>query len=485
MTSHSRYSSQLFQFVQCQSHRLRDRTGHLLRQGKNQLTWGAQLCFLALRSLFQAGRQAALSFGQALHSGAGFLGAAVQSGERPLAGLDSDIPVLRVMEAISLTPPQGAPPFQRQVTLDFPQSQSRLQAGITAFKAIARRLRRGRPFKLPVKGMISAQPSNLRVETQPLLQGIASLLSTRTLVLVTADQHLLDILSPDQQSRLYRRILWEVASLYRRRRQAQRFARPLRILTTLPKAVARLGSAIRDHAQSLPLPIPPLRPLLEVHSAKTPFRLPPLPDGFGMVPGKIGEAAPLSLPQASRSGDRRGLKTGFKIGLKTGFKIGLKTLFGAMAALPALTLPAIAAPTSPPAPAAQQPSFPSEWADPGRMKAKPNWNDIQGMMPRGFAGRQGLVTQPVQHRPSAPVSQAIPSGQTTHAKIRYSVHGPEIDVEAEFMGYDPHLLERILQGLDTWVLHLETTVGLLWSLVGALSLGLVSFYQRLRPKFIP
>ncbi|PSB65499.1 hypothetical protein C7B61_11200, partial [filamentous cyanobacterium CCP1] len=57
-------------------------------------------------------------------------------------------------------------------------------------------------------------PSSLPNSDSSPIQGIASLLETRSLILVFTENQLLDILTPDQQTQLYRRMVWELADYY-------------------------------------------------------------------------------------------------------------------------------------------------------------------------------------------------------------------------------------------------------------------------------
>ncbi|MCP2728816.1 hypothetical protein [Limnofasciculus baicalensis] len=52
------------------------------------------------------------------------------------------------------------------------------------------------------------------------IQGVATLLETRSLVLVTVENEILDILTPEQQQKLSARISWEIANLFRQWRIA-------------------------------------------------------------------------------------------------------------------------------------------------------------------------------------------------------------------------------------------------------------------------
>ncbi|MFW5666771.1 MAG: hypothetical protein ACOC2Z_14725, partial [Coleofasciculus sp.] len=58
-------------------------------------------------------------------------------------------------------------------------------------------------------------PTQVSQSSRVEIQGVASLLPTRTLVLVSVANEILDILTPEQQQKLVARISWELANLYR------------------------------------------------------------------------------------------------------------------------------------------------------------------------------------------------------------------------------------------------------------------------------
>ena len=75
-----------------------------------------------------------------------------------------------------------------------------------------------------------AAPNSATAIATTVIRGVASLLDTRSLVLTTAQNTILDILTPDQQHQIQRRMSWEVAHYHRYlrlRQQSQRLT-PLR-----------------------------------------------------------------------------------------------------------------------------------------------------------------------------------------------------------------------------------------------------------------
>jgi hypothetical protein len=77
------------------------------------------------------------------------------------------------------------------------------------------------------------------------IQGVATLIETRTLVLVTVDNQILDILTPQQQQKLASKISWEMADLLRQWRLAQASER---------QRVQRLGTTVNQRRL-----LPPMR----------------------------------------------------------------------------------------------------------------------------------------------------------------------------------------------------------------------------------
>jgi hypothetical protein len=111
-----------------------------------------------------------------------------------------------------------------------------------------------------------ATPTDLSKAAQELsderwvIQGVASLLATRTLVLVTVQNQILDILTPQQQQKLSSRISWEVADLLRQRRLAQASEHQIqRRLATLDQhpvwLPARLFWQVMEWVQTSPVAI--------------------------------------------------------------------------------------------------------------------------------------------------------------------------------------------------------------------------------------
>ena len=198
--SSGRYQSRFFNFLNRQSLRLKDQFERTARQIKVTAVWGAQIVLYPLYLLVQgslsAGRQLAAEAEAGWPRLKEFTNK--EHKEQPEVPLDADTPIQRVLEELKV----GRLQVNRLESEDLnpllnPES-STLQ-----------------PSKL--------QPSTLQASTPTrcVIQGVASLLTTRSLVLVTVENQILDILTPEQQQKLASKIRWEVADLLRHRRLAQ------------------------------------------------------------------------------------------------------------------------------------------------------------------------------------------------------------------------------------------------------------------------
>ncbi|HEY9673933.1 MAG TPA: hypothetical protein V6D11_21000 [Waterburya sp.] len=195
--SSGRYQSRFFNFLNRQSLRLKDQFERTARQIKVTAVWGAQVVLYPLYLLVQG----SLSVGRqiAAEAEAGWPRLKEFSNkehkEQLEVPLDADTPIQRVLEELNVG-----------------------------------RLQLNRLESEDLNPLLNLQPSTVQPSTvQPstpanercVIQGVASLLTTRSLVLVTVENQILDILTPQQQQKLASKIRWEVADLLRHRRLAQ------------------------------------------------------------------------------------------------------------------------------------------------------------------------------------------------------------------------------------------------------------------------
>jgi hypothetical protein len=152
------YQSKFFNFLNRQSLKWRDRLETTARHLKVTVEWGVQILLYPAYLLVQAGRMA----GRELEQIATRAQLSAASADEPSPTTTSDRPITEVLSALPL-----------------------------------------------------------REKNEPAIQGIASLLDSRRLALVTAENSLLDVLSPEQQKTLLTRIRTEVANYSYERRLAE------------------------------------------------------------------------------------------------------------------------------------------------------------------------------------------------------------------------------------------------------------------------
>ncbi|MCA1990620.1 MAG: hypothetical protein LDL41_01030 [Coleofasciculus sp. S288] len=215
--STGRYQSRLFNFLNRQSIRLTDQFNRTVRHIKVAATWGTQILLYPVYLLVQAG----LSAGRQLSS-------AAQTGSTPLKAFSHsqpqetaptvDTPIQRVLEDVSI--------------LELPIASLKEQLNVEKLEGW--NVQNNLPSCLPAT-QTNLQPANPPSETplhlnqteqelsheHCLVRGVATLLTTRTLVLVTVQNQVLDILTPEQQQKLSARIIWEVSDFLHQRRLVQ------------------------------------------------------------------------------------------------------------------------------------------------------------------------------------------------------------------------------------------------------------------------
>ena len=229
-----RYQSRLFNFLNRQSQRLGDRYDRTVRQLKVAAVWGVQILLYPMYLMVQGGLAAGRQLSQSAQAGwpqfKAFTNQPPQ--ETPPA---ADTPIQRVLEDIN--------------TLPLPTVEGKAIAGLVTGNiesnltiASGQSLILNPPSPLsqlstsvssPSEQVVTASQTALSQTAQEasqercLIQGVATQLVTRTLVLITVENQILDILTPQQQQKLSSKISWEVADLRRQWRLAQASARQL------------------------------------------------------------------------------------------------------------------------------------------------------------------------------------------------------------------------------------------------------------------
>lgn len=226
------YQSKVLRFVVRHTRRWVDRTSIAWRSLQTTASWSAQVLIYPVYALFQTLRVAGAKFQQARELGAQGLASEAPVGdvatppdsvtETPLPSsawgtITVDTPIAQVLGVVRgfslpLAVPIGilTPGAGEWVAIVEPAAPAELlPAQATAAH--------------PTKTELATQPQAVGVATVPkelvataagalvYVRGIACLRETRSLVLVTNHNQVLDILTPAQQDRLRQRIIWEVA----------------------------------------------------------------------------------------------------------------------------------------------------------------------------------------------------------------------------------------------------------------------------------
>ncbi|NJM75739.1 MAG: hypothetical protein HC852_08125 [Acaryochloridaceae cyanobacterium RU_4_10] len=210
MSPTQQYQSRFFKTVQSQLRQVQDNIQLRWREFKVAATWGAQLSLYPFYVLFQAGRWGGRVLKQTATQSARMLSAALGLESTP----DIDQPVKNVLAALEL---------QLVPTAEISPQVSEWQINLRPATSPKRSFRE--KFSTIWQQLFLVEPSTPSVTvfpSQPLsLQGVASSLSDRHLVLMATDNQPLDILSADQQRQLHQRIIWELANVMRSHRQSQ------------------------------------------------------------------------------------------------------------------------------------------------------------------------------------------------------------------------------------------------------------------------
>ncbi len=221
-----RYQSRLFNFLNRQSQRLTDRFENTVRHLKVAAVWGAQILLYPMYLMVQAGLAAGRQISTSARERFPQLQTATEeeSQDNPPT---SDTPIQRVLEELQ--------------SLEF-QGQKLAEGLLGEGEAIALKLENLQYYLEPCNLQL-VPPANLQLvpssnlqtanetdlsktaeeitKQRCLIRGVGSLLETRTLVLVTRENQILDILTQEQQQQLSAKIILEVADLRLQWRLAQ------------------------------------------------------------------------------------------------------------------------------------------------------------------------------------------------------------------------------------------------------------------------
>ncbi|NEQ07462.1 MAG: hypothetical protein F6K37_16375, partial [Moorea sp. SIO4E2] len=221
------YRSRLFNFINRQSQRFVDQIERTTRHLKVAAVWGGQILlypvYLLVQASLSAGRQISSSVKAGLPQLRTFSHAQTQ--ETPP---EADTAIQRVLQELNL----GS--FNLQLGLDNLRPSNGQAVTLNNGQPIlierqrGTSLNNGQPVSLNNGQAVTAgewatpnqTPAQAPTNEHMLIQGVACLLDNRGLVLVTVQNQILDILTPQQQQKLASRISWEVADLMRKWRLA-------------------------------------------------------------------------------------------------------------------------------------------------------------------------------------------------------------------------------------------------------------------------
>jgi hypothetical protein len=197
MPTSGRYQSRFFSFLSEQSLRLRDKTSQTWRQMKITAAMGMQIVLYPIYLAFQTTRLVGRQLQQTVQR------------------------VLPLLQAVNQPLQPTDRPRQSQLLLS---ADTPIQNTLDAIEQIIQSLPSPITIEQPIEQLPSMLDTAISPPSLPLppLQSIATLLNTRHLVLITAENQILDILTADQQVQLQRRMVWEMATYWQQRRSLGR-----------------------------------------------------------------------------------------------------------------------------------------------------------------------------------------------------------------------------------------------------------------------
>ncbi len=284
--SSGRYQSRLFNFVHKQSRRWGEGLGRTLRHLQVAATWSLEALMYPVFMLIQ---KAVESVGKQLHAGQQQRQPRLQANDtdfQPETPLVVDTPILRVLEAVKYLHEEGNKEGDKIGALGIGQGASGIGQGASGIGHRASGIGQGASgigqgasgIGQGASGIghrasgIGHRASDMGEKTNaqspipnsqfsmpnaqcpipnfhsPFLriQGIASQLTNRNLVLITTENEILDILTPQQQQKLEERIIAEIANYWRHWR-LNAVTNKTNILSEIDRLLAKLTSGNNDN----------------------------------------------------------------------------------------------------------------------------------------------------------------------------------------------------------------------------------------------
>ncbi|NEO81954.1 hypothetical protein [Moorena sp. SIO4G3] len=222
------YRSRLFNFINRQSQRFADQIQRTIRHLKVAGVWGGQILLYPVYLLVQASLSAGRQISSSVKAGLPQLRTFnhTQPQETPP---EADTAIQRVLQELNLGK------FTLELDLENLKPSNGQPVTLNNGQPILIERQRGTYLNngQPVVSLNNGQavtpgqwatpnqtPAQTPTNEHMLIQGVACLLDNRGLVLVTVENQILDILTPQQQQKLTSRISWEVADLLRKWRLA-------------------------------------------------------------------------------------------------------------------------------------------------------------------------------------------------------------------------------------------------------------------------
>lgn len=191
-----RYQSKLFNFLSRQSWQLRHQSAKTWRQAKVAAVWTVQILLYPVYVTFQSAR---------------LLNRQLQQAARQV------VPLLRAAaRSLSAQPTLPADAPIQQLLQDLSQLEVHLPSAASSDLALALTHSAKQPHRTHTAELLVAT-TDLTASLQ--VRGMASMLGTGGLVLVTAENQILDLLTPAQQKHLTQRMAWELAGYWRQQKR--------------------------------------------------------------------------------------------------------------------------------------------------------------------------------------------------------------------------------------------------------------------------
>ncbi|WP_392531090.1 hypothetical protein [Nostoc sp. C117] len=257
--SSGRYQSKLFNFVHQQSRRLTEQLEHTFRHLQVATKWGVELLLYPVYLLFHSSE----SDGKTLHTKEPQSRLNLPSNDtdfQPTTHLSVDTPIENVLETvyylsseeeISPTGYAYATPEKNSQT-----SNTNSLLGVVWRNPVYDKSKNNADIihsskvteDNPVVNIKPSQRENTLKQYLRVVRGIATNLLNRNLVLVTDDNEILDILTPEQQTKLENRIISEVANYW----QSWRLAEAKKETELLPQIDRLLAKLTEDNPIKIP-----------------------------------------------------------------------------------------------------------------------------------------------------------------------------------------------------------------------------------------